>query len=142
MRRCGGKLADVLRGQAEPLPFVVPDQGLGVADLYVDSPAIQAAHSLVRDTIALIVKNMPEGPANTGIGDWHRHSMATNWILSALPADGFHYTFADISTDSFPATEEAFNADEHIDYRTLDTAKDPVAQGFAMHSYDLIVAPS
>ena len=142
LRRCGKALPDVLCGQVEPLTLLFPEQGLGAADLYTNSPAIQASHSIIRDTIALITKDLPEEQQVRVLEIGAGKGSATAWILSALPAGCFHYTYADISAGLFPETETRFRADEHIDYRRLDVAQDPVAQGFAAQGYDLIVAPS
>lgn len=142
LRRCGRALADVLCGQLEPLTLLFPEQGLGASDLYTNSPAIQASHTIIRDTIALMVKDLPEEQQVRVLEIGAGKGSATAWILSALPAGCFRYTFADISAGFFPETKTRFSADEDIDYRVLDITKEPVEQGFAAHDYDLIVAPS
>ena len=142
LRRCGEALADVLCGQVEPLTLLFPKKGLSASDLYINLPVIQASHSIIRDTIALMVENLPEGQRMRVLEIAAGKSSATAWILSTLPAGCFHYTFADIAAGFSTAAETHFREDEHIDYRVLDIEKDPVAQGFAAHSYDLIVAPS
>ena len=142
LRRCGEALADVLSGQVEPLTLLFPKQGISAADLYSSLPVIQASHSIMRDTIALMGENLPEGQQLRVLEIAAGKGSATAWILSALPAGCFHYTLADISAGFFPEAETRFGESEHIDYRELDIKQDPVAQGFSAHSYDLIVAPS
>ncbi|KAJ6199405.1 LOW QUALITY PROTEIN: polyketide synthase [Bipolaris maydis] len=49
------------------------------------------------------------------------------------------YTYTDISAGFFGAAKESFK--EHtLEYKVLDITKDPVAQGFEGHDYDLIIA--
>ncbi|KAJ5109662.1 hypothetical protein N7532_002307 [Penicillium argentinense] len=50
------------------------------------------------------------------------------------------YFFTDISPGFMAKAKEVFKHEEKIEYRTLDISRDPVAQGFEPHSFDLIIA--
>ncbi|EUC32411.1 hypothetical protein COCCADRAFT_98832 [Bipolaris zeicola 26-R-13] len=49
------------------------------------------------------------------------------------------YTYTDISAGFFGAAKETFK-DYALEYKVLDITKDPVAQGFQSHDYDLVIA--
>ncbi|MYA60939.1 MAG: SDR family NAD(P)-dependent oxidoreductase, partial [Chloroflexi bacterium] len=66
---------------------------------------------------------------------------ATASVLPELPAGQFDYVYTDISAGFFAEAEARFgDGDGSIDYRTLDIEKDPIAQGFDAHGYDLLIA--
>ena len=66
---------------------------------------------------------------------------ATNTVLPELPEGGFDYTYTDISAGFFAEAEARFgDGGGCIEYRPLDIEKDPVAQGFDSHGYDLLIA--
>jgi SAM-dependent methyltransferase len=50
------------------------------------------------------------------------------------------YTFTDISAGFLAAAKEKFKSTANIEYSVLDITKDPVDQGFAANSYDLVIA--
>ncbi|MDE0054266.1 MAG: methyltransferase, partial [Gammaproteobacteria bacterium] len=66
---------------------------------------------------------------------------ATASVLPELPPGRFDYTYTDISAGFFAEAEGRFGGVEAgIEYRVLDIEKDPVAQGFDSHGYDLVIA--
>ncbi|KAL8818356.1 MAG: hypothetical protein Q9223_002991 [Gallowayella weberi] len=50
------------------------------------------------------------------------------------------YTYTDISAGFFVQAKERFSGSQGIEFRVLDISQDPVTQGFAAGSFDLIVA--
>lgn len=69
----------------------------------------------------------------------------TNTILPVLKsATGERmyasYTYTDISSGFFPAAKERFKEYANVDFAILDVSKDPAEQGFALESYDLVIA--
>ena len=66
---------------------------------------------------------------------------ATASVLPELPVGRFSYAYTDISAGFFAEAEARFgDGDGAIEYLTLDIEKDPIAQGFNSHGYDLIIA--
>ena len=58
--RCGRALADVLRGECDPLGLLFPGDGLlGAEQLYSDAPVAQVVNSLVAETCAAVVAELP-----------------------------------------------------------------------------------
>ncbi len=141
LRRSGAALAEVLRGEVDPLSILFPREGPGAADFYFTAPASRASNRMLAEAVAATVANWPEGRrlrivevgAGTGSG--------TSVVLPELPDGDFDYVFTDISAGFFAEAENRFSdSGAPIEYRPLDIEQDPAEQGFELHSYDLVIA--
>ena len=141
LRRSGSALAEVLLGEVDPLSILFPREGPGAADFYFTAPASRASNRLLGDAVAAGVANWPadrklrilEVGAGTGSG--------TSVVLSELPEENFEYVFTDISAGFFAEAENRFRElGAAIEYRPLDIERDPAAQGFDLHAYDMVIA--
>ena len=141
LRRSGSALAEVLLGDIDPLSILFPREGPGAADFYFTAPASRASNRLLADAVAAAVARWPvdrrlrilEVGAGTGSG--------TSVVLPELPDGNFDYVFTDISAGFFAEAEERFrDTGAPIQYRALDIERDPSAQGYALHAYDLVIA--
>ena len=140
-RRSGGALADALRGQADPLTLLFSSGEPTAADLYLKAPVARAANALLRDAVRTLLARLPEGRRLRVVEIGAGTGSATASVLPELPAGRFDYAYTDISAGFFAEAEERFgDGDGCIEYRPLDIEKDPVAQGFVAHGYDLIIA--
>ena len=140
-RRSGSALADVLRGQQDPLTLLFSSGEPTAGDLYLKAPVARAANGLLADAVRTLVVDLPEVG---GCGCWKsvraRGRRRPPYCRSS-PAGGFNYTYTDISAGFFAEAEERFgDGGGSIDYRPLDIEKDPIAQGFDSHGYDLVIA--
>ncbi len=140
-RRCAGALVEVLRGREDPLSLLFGDAEPQAADLYRRAPVWKAANQMLGEVVQNIAAGLPDGrrlrvlEVGAGIGS------ATECILPGFPARQFDYTYTDISAGFFADAEGRFSqADVPIEYRVLDIEKDPEAQGFDSHGYDLVIA--
>ena len=140
-RRCAGALADVLRGDEDPLSLLFGDAEPQAGDLYRRAPVWRAANRMLGEVTRTLVDQLPADrrlrvlEVGAGIGS------ATECILPELPTGRFDYTYTDISAGFFADAEARFSTGENpIDYRMLDIEKDPAAQGFEPHGYDLVFA--
>jgi SAM-dependent methyltransferase/acyl carrier protein len=61
-------------------------------------------------------------------------------VLPALPQDRVSYTFTDVSDFFLGRAQERFAAFPFVNYKVLDIEGDPVEQGFAANSFDVIIA--
>ena len=139
-RRCAGALADVLRGRADPLALLFSGEP-SAAEYYRMAPAARAANRLLADAVATLVRDVPDERRLRVLEVGAGTGSATASVLPALPAGRFDYTYTDISAGFFADAESRFGEREaSIDYRVLDIEKDPVAQEFAPHCYDLVIA--
>ena len=141
LRRSGSALAEVLLGDVDPLSILFPREGPGAADFYFTAPASRASNRLLGDAVAAAVANWPrdrrlrilEVGAGTGSG--------TSVVLPELPEGNFGYVFTDISAGFFAEAENRFrDSGAPIEYRSLDIERDPAAQGYELHAYDLVIA--
>ncbi len=141
LRRSAGALPEVLRGREDPLSLLFGDETPRAGDLYTQAPVWRAANRMLGDVVEMIVAGLPEGrplrviEVGAGIGS------ATDCILPKLEPGRFDYAYTDISAGFFADAESRFSGDDtRIEYRVLDIEKDPVAQGFEHHGYDLAIA--
>ena len=139
--RSGGALAEVLRGETDPLSILFPSEGPGLMELYFTAPGHRSSNRLLGDAAAAVAASWPnerrlrivEVGAGTGSG--------TAVVLPELPAGNFDYTYTDISAGFFAQAESRFSdSGAPIDYRPLDVERDPASQGFEPHAYDLVIA--
>ncbi|MCY3660833.1 MAG: SDR family NAD(P)-dependent oxidoreductase [Caldilineaceae bacterium] len=140
-RRSGDALADVLRGGMDPLTLLFSSGEPTAADLYLKAPVARAANGLLADVVRTLVAQLPperrlrvlEIGAGTG--------SATASVLPELPDGRFDYVYTDISAGFFAEAEARFgDGDGAIEYLALDIERDPIAQGFDAHRYDLLIA--
>ena len=140
-RRSGRALAEVLRGQADPLTLLFSSGEPTAADLYLKAPVARAANRMLADAVQPLVAALPDDRRLRVIEVGAGTGSATASVLPELPDGRFNYTYTDISAGFFAEAETRFgDGDGCIEYRPLDIERDPIAQGFDRHGYDLIIA--
>ena len=138
-RRSGGALAEVLRGGEDPLTLLFSSGEPTAADLYLKAPVARAANRMLGDAIQALVAGLPDGRRLRVIEVGAGTGSATASVLPELPDGQFDYTYTDISAGFFAEAEARFG-NGAIEYRILDIEKDPIAQGYDAHGYDLVIA--
>ena len=140
-QRSGRALGDVLRGQEDPLTLLFSSGEPTAADLYLKAPVARAANRMLGDAVAALLAGLPEGRRLRVLEVGAGTGSATASVLPELPAGRYDYTYTDISAGFFAEAETRFGGSEaSIEYRVLDIEKDPIAQGFDAHGYDLVIA--
>ena len=140
-KRSGHALADVLRGQADPLTLLFSSGEPTAADLYLKAPVARAANAMLRDAIRKLLARLPEDRHLRVLEIGAGTGSATASVLPELPSGRFDYTYTDISAGFFAEAEERFgDGDGCIRYLPLDIEKNPISQGFDPHGYDLLIA--
>ncbi|MCY3621811.1 MAG: SDR family NAD(P)-dependent oxidoreductase [Gammaproteobacteria bacterium] len=140
-RRCGGALSEVLRGEADPLNLLFSSGDPSAADLYLKAPVARAANAMLAEAVRTLLAELPDERRLKVLEVGAGTGSATASVLPELPPGRFDYTYTDISAGFFAEAEARFGgAESAIDYRVLDIEKDPVAQGFDAHGYDLLIA--
>ncbi|KXH45471.1 hypothetical protein CNYM01_00860 [Colletotrichum nymphaeae SA-01] len=136
MHAVGGALARVVQGESHLLLQVMQQDDL-LNQFYMRNNTSVATNRAVGQLMKQIAFkfprcNMLEIGAGTGGTTWS--------VLHAV--DGLYdsYTFTDVSPAFFAAAAEKFAAFDRVAYRTLDIEQDVAAQGFAPHSYDVVIA--
>ena len=138
-QRSGRALADVLRGNEDPLTLLFSSGEPTAADLYLKAPVARAANQMLAEAVQALVATLPDGRRLRVIEVGAGTGSATASVLPELPAGRFEYTYTDISAGFFAEAEARFG-DDGIEYRPLDIERDPVAQGYDAHGYDLLIA--
>ncbi len=140
-RRCGGALADVLVGEADPLTLLFSSGEPSAGDLYRLAPVARAANAMLAEATAALLQDLPADRKLRIIEVGAGTGSATGVVLPELPADRYEYIYTDISAGFFAEAEGRFGGREaSIDYRVLDIEQDPIEQGFDAHGYDLVIA--
>ena len=140
-KRSGAALADVLRGQQDPLTLLFSSGEPTAADLYLKAPVARAANGMLADAMRELIARLPEDRRLRIIEIGAGTGSATASVLPELPEGRFDYVYTDISAGFFAEAEARFgDGDGCIEYRVLDIEKDPIAQGFDAHSYDIVLA--
>jgi len=141
LARAGRSLADVLRGQFDPLQVLFPDGSFAIAErLYEGSPAARVFQTLAQEALVAAVASLPEGrPARVlevGAGT----GGTTAFVLPKLPPERTAYTFSDLSGLFLARAQERFEGFPFVSYRVLDIEQDPEGQGFAANTFDIVLA--
>ena len=140
-RRSANALSDVFTGRADPLTLLFSSGEPTAADLYMRAPVAKAANRMLGDAVAALLEAFPDGRRLRVLEVGAGTGSATELVLPELPAGRFDYVYTDISAGFFAEAEGRFGGSEAgIEYRVLDVEKDPVAQGFDAHGYDLVIA--
>ena len=140
-KRSGAALADVLRGREDPLTLLFSSGEPTAADLYLKAPVARAANRMLSEAMRELIARLPEGRRLRIIEIGAGTGSATASVLPELPEGRFEYVYTDISAGFFAEAEARFgDGDGCIEYRTLDIEKDPIAQGFEAHGYDIVLA--
>ncbi|KAK1726269.1 uncharacterized protein BDZ83DRAFT_616985 [Colletotrichum acutatum] len=136
MHAVGGALARVVQGESHLLLQVMQQDDL-LNQFYMRNNTSVATNRAVGQLMKQIAFkfprcNMLEIGAGTGGTTWS--------VLHAVDDLYDSYTFTDVSPAFFAAAAEKFAAFDRVAYRTLDIEQDVAAQGFAPHSYDVVIA--
>ncbi|KAE8448019.1 hypothetical protein EG329_009942 [Mollisiaceae sp. DMI_Dod_QoI] len=130
----GTKLIPFIRGETTILEHMMVD---GLLNSYYQSSELLEYNEyagLVAAQLAFryrLIKVLEIGGGTGG---------ATRTILRNLDNKYSSYTFTDISISFFEQAQEKFKDSGRIIYKLLDIEQDPTIQGFAEHSYDLVIA--
>ncbi|KAG9190441.1 hypothetical protein G6011_08529 [Alternaria panax] len=146
VHRIGSHLCDIIQGKLTPLELMMED---GLLNRYYEElPQLSnGSYKHLRKVVELYSVVEP-GARVIEIGGGT--GGATSVVLSALAARSEvqsgasllgHYDFTDISSGFFGAAKTKFATwEDKMSYSKLDIEQDPLEQGFAAHSYDLVVA--
>jgi acyl transferase domain-containing protein/NAD(P)-dependent dehydrogenase (short-subunit alcohol dehydrogenase family)/acyl carrier protein len=140
--RCAGALADVLRGDRDPLELLFPQgDATDASRLYRDAPGARLMNAILRAAIVQALDRLPAGRKLRVLEIGAGTGGTTAGLLEVLPPDRTDYLFTDISPRFTTAARAQFGGYGFVSYRTLDIERDPADQGFTGEAgFDLIVA--
>jgi acyl transferase domain-containing protein len=140
--RTGLELAAALRGERDPLQLLFPGGDTGDAErLYRDSPTARLYGGLVAEVVAEAAR-APRGgrplrilEVGAGTGGTTAH------VAARLPRSGVEYTFTDVGPLFVArARERLAPAFPFLRFQPLDLEREPVEQGLAPASFDVVLA--
>ncbi|KAJ3519981.1 hypothetical protein NM208_g13910 [Fusarium decemcellulare] len=138
----GPYLADMVRGEKAPLELMVQDRLL--YRYYEEAPNLKRCFNQTSRLLRKIVHKNPRArilEIGAGTGSVTRHALEVlGTTQSGGPLAGlYHYT--DVSMGFFEAAKSEFSAwNEILAFDKLDIEQDPGTQGFALESYDIVIA--
>jgi acyl transferase domain-containing protein/SAM-dependent methyltransferase len=141
LRRCAGRLADVLRGRCDPLQLLFgADSFEETGSLYRNAPLSRAPNALVRQAVEKVLEHLGEHrvlrilEVGAGTGGTTAH------LLPLLPAVRTEYVFTDVSQAFLDRAREEFRQHPFVRYELLDIERSPETQGFAPGQFDIVLA--
>jgi acyl transferase domain-containing protein len=141
VRRCGSRLADVLRGDADPLELLFPGGSLEPLErLYQESPVARAYQELTREAVAAAVRDVPKGRRISVLEIGAGTGATTASVLPVLDPANTRYVFTDMSALFADRAAEKFRSFPFVEYRNFDVERDPALQGLNAGEFDLVIA--
>nr|ALQ32969.1 putative polyketide synthase [Fusarium sp. NRRL 25184] len=140
--RLGPNITHMLRGEISPLELMAQD-GL-LSRYYSEAPNLKRCFTQISQLLRKVIHKNPRArilEIGAGTGSVTRHALEVlGTSRSGGPLAGlYHYT--DVSMGFFEAAQAEFSAWSNIlAFDKLDIEQDPAAQGFALGSYDVVIA--
>jgi acyl transferase domain-containing protein/acyl carrier protein len=140
-RRCALKLAEVLRGEVDPLQLIFPEGSLAaIEQVYSDSPHYRIYNLLAQRAVTNALKAMPSDRIARVLEIGGGTGGLTVNVLPKLDPARTEYVFTDVTSLLVSRAEERFRDYPFVQYNSLDITADSAEQGYAAHSFDLILA--
>ncbi len=139
VRRCGDRLPEILCGRLSPLETLFPGGSFAEAEaIYQHSTVARYLNGVVRAAVGAAVDGRPGRVALLEIGAGTGGTSAS--VLPALPAQRATYVYTDMSDVFLAHAQQKFGAYGFLRYGRLDIERDPLEQGYAASSFDVVVA--
>lgn len=136
---CGQKLAAVLTGKESPLETLFPDGEYTVVEyIYRDWAVARYFNSVARSVIEA-AQNAKSGKALRVIEIGAGTGGTSSALLPALSPDSVYY-YTDVSDFFLARAGQNFKDYPFARYGLLNIEQDPQTQGYAPHSFDVVVA--
>jgi acyl transferase domain-containing protein len=138
---CWSRLAEVLRGEAEPLNLLFPPGGAGpLESFYQSSPTCRIYYLMAARALRAYLANWPAARTLRVLEVGAGTGGLTAAVLPVLPARGTDYLFTDAAEQATARVKERFADYPFLRTAVLDVEDDPGAPAFEPHSFDVILA--
>jgi acyl transferase domain-containing protein/acyl-CoA synthetase (AMP-forming)/AMP-acid ligase II/acyl carrier protein/SAM-dependent methyltransferase len=141
MQRCGENLADVLLGQVNPVDLLFPNGSFETAEgIYQDTPVACYFNSIARSVLESVVKTLPQNQPLQILEIGAGTGGTTASLLPVLPPEKTLYHYTDLSEVFLTRAKQKFKTYPFVHYGLLNLEHNPSEQGYANHSFDIVVA--
>ncbi|MGV0106436.1 non-ribosomal peptide synthetase/type I polyketide synthase [Nostoc sp. DSM 114160] len=142
LQRCGENLAEVLKGNIDPLELIFPAGSVVHAEsIYGNSPVSRLMNQRVAQAINSILKSFSSSDRPYHIIEVGGGTGATSEaIINNLNLNDTNYSFTELSPVLLNKARQKFKHRDNLNFHQLDIEKSPVSQGLTAHSYHIVVA--
>jgi microcystin synthetase protein McyE len=142
LQRCGENLAEVLKGNIDPLELIFPAGSVIHAEsIYGNSPVSRLMNQRVAQEINRILNSFGSSDRPYQIIEVGGGTGATSEaILNGLNLNHVNYSFTELSPVLLNKARQKFQNTDNLNFHQLDIEKSPVSQGLPAHSYHIVVA--
>ncbi|BAY34384.1 beta-ketoacyl synthase [Nostoc carneum NIES-2107] len=137
---CGANLTSVLRGKIEPLELYFSVSKKRTENTKPEVPIDTYLKGIMQASLEQIVKLLPPNVNLRILEIGGGQGIASTALLPILPRERASYTFTDVGGLLLNKAQEKFSSYQFVEYRFLDIEKPPSEQGYAPHSFDVIIA--
>ncbi len=139
IERCGAALTRFLTGEDDPLFALFPKDCPVAEQLYTDAPTFKPYNYIVRDLVRQTVANLPKGRRLRVLEIGAGTGGLAAYVLAMLPPERTEYVFTDVSERFLGQARQRFRNYAFVHYEKLDIEANPIGQGFAAGSFDLVL---
>ncbi len=141
LARCGSHLAAVLSGRTDAGSVLFGDEAFQLLTrFYREAPPSRFYNTLAASSVAAAVAGRSDARPLRVLEIGGGTGGTTAFVLSALADTRVEYLFTDVSPLFTEQAKARFGDVGTFTARTLDVERDPATQGFAPHSFDVVLA--
>ncbi len=140
VRHCADLLTDVLTGRESALETLFPGGDFALAEgLYERSSTMRYVNALAAACVAAFASSGRQGRTLSVLEVGAGTGATTSSVLPALPEKAT-YLFTDVSDMFLDRGRERFGSSPHVKFARFDLESDLEMQGYAPHSFDIIIS--
>lgn len=141
VERCGGQLAQALRGRVDPLELLFGAAAKDDLDrIYADSLTTTAVNRIAADVIAGAQRRMVAGGGLDILEIGAGTGGTTSHVVERLAPPTTRYCFTDVSSALVSRARQRFADRAEVSCEVLDIESDLAVQGFADRRFDIVLA--
>ena len=133
----GPLLAPILRGETS-VSAVLSDGTAAWQHLFESSPSFRIYNEIVQQLVLGLVDRLPAERTIRVLGLAGSSGLAT-WLLPVLPLNRTTYVSSETGRGSTAPADDRFVAYPFVEHRSLNLGDDIGQQGFAPHSFDVVL---
>ena len=138
---CGADLLPILTGRKSALETLFPGGSFEYAEnIYERAPLSAYVASVARAALEGMIRARAGAPPIRILEIGAGTGSTASQLVPLLAGTASTYEFTDVSDIFLDHGRRKFAARPEVSYRLLDIEKDPTAQNFSLHDYDVVIA--